>query len=489
MPLNDHYPLYLANQPRDGADTLDVLNKYTGEAATRVARADAGLLGEAIAAAADAAPAMAAMKPYQRREALVHLMRGCEQRHDELTEATVIEAGKPRRFATGEVGRLIDTLRAAVHLCDGVLGAGGGEVMPLDVSERAAGYRGFWKRVPVGACGFISPWNFPLNLVAHKVAPALAVGCPFVLKPASYTPVGALILGELLAECDLPPGAFSILPIRSDDSGALIEDDRLKKLSFTGSAEVGWELKAKAGKKRVTLELGGNAGCIVHRDVTGPAVDDAVGRLITGCFYQSGQSCISTQRIYAHEDIYDELRDKLVAKARGLALGDPADEETFLGPMITEDDAARAAGWVSEAVDGGATLLCGGAVADGHPQANMLPATLLEDAPDDAKVMREEVFAPVAVLRRYSDFDDALARVNDSRYGLQAGVFVRDVGLAMKAWDVLEQGGVLVNDVPSWRVDPMPYGGVKDSGLGREGLRWAIESMTEPRLLVIRETG
>lgn len=483
--LNKSYPYYLANKPVEANTDLVVTNKYTQKEATRVAQADAAALDKAIAAADKAAKPMRELKAYQRQAILQKLVDQCQDRHEELAQGLCIEAGKPIKYARGEVTRLIDTLRIGAE--EAVRNYG--EIQPLDISERAANYFGMWKRVPIGPCAFITPWNFPLNLVAHKIAPALAVGCPFVLKPASYTPVGALILGELLAECDLPPGAFSILPIRSDDSGGLVEDDRLKKLSFTGSAEVGWELKAKAGKKHVTLELGGNAGCIVHRDVTGPAVDDAVGRLITGCFYQSGQSCISTQRIYAHEDIYDELRDKLVAKAEGLTLGDPADEETFLGPMITADDAARAADWVSEAVDGGATLLCGGAVADGHPQANMLPATLLEDAPADAKVVREEVFAPVAVLRRYSDFDDALARVNDSRYGLQAGVFVRDVGLAMKAWDVLEQGGVLVNDVPSWRVDPMPYGGVKDSGLGREGLRWAIESMTEPRLLVIRETG
>ena len=350
--------------------------------------------------------------------------------------------------------------------------------MPLDISARAKGYSGMWKRVPIGACSFISPFNFPLNLAAHKVAPALAVGCPFVLKPASLTPIGALIIGEVLAETDLPIGAFSILPCKREGATLFTEDERLKLLSFTGSPAVGWQLKAKAGKKPVVLELGGNAAVIVDEDAD---IDDAVDRIIFGAFYQSGQSCIGVQRIIIHERVYDKLRDKLVVKTRALKMGDPKDPETFIGPMISEKEATRLEGWIKEAVAQGATLLCGG-----NRDGNMLEATLLENVDLSCKVNTEEAFGPLASLSRFSDFDDALDTVNASQFGLQAGIFTRDLYKMNKAWNTLEVGGVVIGDVPSWRVDHMPYGGVKESGLGREGIRFAIEDMTELRLLVIR---
>jgi acyl-CoA reductase-like NAD-dependent aldehyde dehydrogenase len=335
-----------------------------------------------------------------------------------------------------------------------------------------------WKRVPIGACSFISPFNVPLNLAAHKVAPALAVGCPFVLKPASLTPVGALMIGEVLAETDLPPGAFSILPARRDGADLFTTDDRVALLSFTGSPEVGWALKAKAGKKKVVLELGGNAAVIVDADAD---LDDAVTRILFGAFYQSGQSCIGVQRILLHESIYDEVRDRLVAGTRALAMGDPKDPATTIGPMISEKEAQRLDGWIQSALAAGGVLLCGGG-RDG----SMLEATLLEGVAPDQDVVRQEAFGPVAVLSCWSDFDAALAEVNDSKFGLQAGIFTRDLYRAQKAWDVLDVGGVVIGDVPSWRVDHMPYGGVKDSGLGREGIRFAIEDMTEIRLMVVR---
>ena len=353
-----------------------------------------------------------------------------------------------------------------------------GEWMPMDISARAAGRRGVWRRVPIGVCGFITPWNFPLNLVAHKIAPALACGCPFVLKPASATPIGALVLGELLAQTDLPEGAFSILPMASSEATALTDDTRVKKLSFTGSAAVGWQLKQRAYKKRVTLELGGDAAVIVHEDAD---LDDAVQRVLFGAFYQSGQSCISVQRIFVHSAVYESFREKLVVQARALKTGDPLDESTFLGPIISEDEAKRIESWVTEACDRGARLLCGG-----ERQGAMMTATLLEDVPSDATLAHEEVFGPVAWLAGYDSFDDALRRVNASQFGLQVGVFTRDWYRMQQAWDELEVGGVLINDVPSWRVDHMPYGGVKESGEGREGIRFAIEAMTERRLLVIR---
>jgi acyl-CoA reductase-like NAD-dependent aldehyde dehydrogenase len=335
-----------------------------------------------------------------------------------------------------------------------------------------------WRRVPIGACSFISPFNFPLNLAAHKIAPALAVGCPFVLKPASLTPIGALLIGEILAETDLPEGAFSILPCRRDGAALFTEDERLKLLSFTGSPAVGWDLKARAGKKKVVLELGGNAAVVVDE---GWDLDDAVERIVFGAFYQSGQSCISVQRVLVQESVYEEFRGKLVEATRELRMGDPRDDETFIGPIISVREAERLEGWIRQALDGGAKLLCGG-----RREGVMLEPTLLEDVPAASDVCALEAFGPVAVLSRFRDFEDALRSVNDSVYGLQAGIFTRDLYKAQRAWDELDVGGVVIGDVPSWRVDHMPYGGVKESGLGREGVRFAMEDMTEIRLLVTR---
>jgi acyl-CoA reductase-like NAD-dependent aldehyde dehydrogenase len=299
-----------------------------------------------------------------------------------------------------------------------------------------------------------------------------------VMKPASATPIGALIIGEVLAETDLPKGAFSILPARRDGAGLFTTDDRLKLLSFTGSPGVGWDLKAKSGKKKVVLELGGNAAVIVDADAD---IDDAVERIVFGAYYQSGQSCISVQRIIVHEEIYDVVRAKLTKRVGALVMGDPKNEDTFIGPMISEKEAIRLHGWINDAVAKGANVLTGG-----HRDGVMLQATLLEDVPADVELSCKEAFGPVAVLQKFSNFDDALAVVNDSDFGLQAGIFTRDIYKAHKAWDTLHVGGVVIGDVPSWRVDHMPYGGVKDSGLGREGLRFAIEDMTEIRLMVIR---
>ncbi len=417
---------------------------------------------------------MARMAAYERQAVLAHCVRRFTERADELAHALCIEAGKPIRDSRGEVGRLIDTFRIAAEESVRMTG----EVQPLDISARARGYQGMWKRVPIGPCSFVSPFNFPLNLAAHKIAPALAVGCPFVLKPASRTPLGALIIGEVLAETDLPAGAFSILPAHREGADLFTTDDRLKLLSFTGSPAVGWELKARAGKKKVVLELGGNAAVIIDRDAD---LEDAATRTVFGAFYQSGQSCIGVQRIIVHDDIYEAFRDLLVAKTSKLIAGNPSDEATFIGPMIDVKEAARLDDWIAQARAAGATLLCGG-TRDGA----MLAATLLENVPRNTPLYAEEAFGPVAFFSRFSDFDAALDEVNDSKFGLQAGVFTRDLFHMLKAWDRLEVGGVVINDVPSFRVDNMPYGGVKDSGLGREGIRFAMEDMTEIRNLVIR---
>jgi acyl-CoA reductase-like NAD-dependent aldehyde dehydrogenase len=475
--LKDRYPYYLANAAVYANSALEVTNKFTGEVATRVAQADADAIAAGIAAADGARDAMAALPAHARQDVLNHCVARFRERHEELSQALRIEAGKPIKDARGEVTRLIDTFRVAAEEAVRITG----ETLELGISPRANGYRGMTRRVPIGPCSFISPFNFPLNLAAHKVAPAIAAGCPFVLKPASRTPIGALIIGEVLAETDLPKGAFSILPASRDGADLFTTDERLKLLSFTGSPGVGWELKAKAGKKKVVLELGGNAACIVDADQAN-RLDAVVERLVFGAYYQSGQSCISVQRIIAHADIYDALRDKLGAAVAALKMGDPADEDTFIGPIISEAEAKRIEGWVANAVSGGARLLCGGS-----REGVMMQATLLEDVPLDSEMNCEEVFGPVAALYRFEDFDRALEQVNASAFGLQAGIFTRDIGKAMRAWDRLDVGGVIINDVPSWRVDNMPYGGVKDSGLGREGIRYAIEDMTEIRLLVIRD--
>ncbi len=472
--LAESFPYYLANQPEAPNTDLTVFDKFTGEPATRVALAAPDAIDRGIAAAAGSAEAMRALPPYERQAVLQHCVNRFTERAEELAQALCIEAGKPIKDSRGEVSRLIDTFRIAAEesvRLDGV-------VQNLEISPRAKGYRGLYKRVPIGPCSFISPFNFPLNLAAHKVAPAIAAGCPFVLKPASLTPIGALIIGEVLAETDIPAGAFSILPCRRDGADLFTTDERLKLLSFTGSPDVGWALKARAGKKKVVLELGGNAACVVDQDAD---LEDATNRIIIGAFYQSGQSCIGVQRIIIHESVYSEMKDRLIAATKALKSGDPKKESTFIGPMISEKEAIRLESWIQSATHTGGSLLCGG-----QRNGAILEATLLENVAKTEQLCTQEAFGPVAILSSFSSFQEALTQINDSDFGLQAGIFTRDLYQALDAWDRLDVGGVVIGDVPSWRVDNMPYGGVKDSGLGREGIRFAIEDMTEIRNLIIR---
>ncbi len=475
--LRELYPCYLANRAVESGKTLAVTNKYTGEPACRVALADADAIDRAIAAAVEAFARTREMPAYRRQAVLMHVVERVAARHQELSEALCIEAGKPIRDARGEVTRLIDTFRVAAEESVRMTG----EWMPLDISARAEGYESVWRRFPIGPCSFIAPFNFPLNLVAHKVAPAIAVGCSWVLKPASRTPVGALLLGEILAETDLPPGAFSILPCSRDGADLFTTDERFKLLSFTGSPDVGWDLKARAGKKKVVLELGGNAACIVDE---GADLDFAADRLVIGAFYQSGQSCIGVQRILAHDSVYEPLKKQLAERVGKLKAGDPLDEETFLGPMITEGDAKRMEEWVGEAVEGGANVICGG-----KRNGVFYDATLLENVDPKARISCIEAFGPVATMQPFTDFKDAVRIVNDSIYGLQVGIFTKNIDHALYAYREAEVGGVIINDVPSFRVDNMPYGGIRDSGLGREGIRFAMEDMTEIKLLVLNKVG
>jgi len=470
----DTYPCYLANRPVQTDDVIDVTDKYGGETFARVSRADAAILEDAIAAASGATEAMRSLPPYRREAVLQHCADRFRERAEELAQVLCREAGKPVRDARGEVERLIDTFRVAAREAMNW----GGEVMNLELSERTRGTTGMWRRYPIGPCSFITPFNFPLNLAAHKVAPAIAAGCPFVLKPAERTPIGAILIGEVLAETDLPGGAFSILPLDVADAGPLVEDPRLRLLSFTGSRQIGYQLKAQAGAKKVVLELGGNAACIVEPDTD---IEVAVEKIVLGAFYQSGQSCISVQRLLVHDEIYDELVARLVERVRAVVVGDPRDENTFVGPVISEKDAERLVEWVDEAKAAGAKVLVGGG-RDGV----MVEPTVVEDVPRDCRLQAEEAFGPVMTVARYGSFEEALEETNRSRYGLQAGIFTRDIRKIQRAWDTLEVGGIVINDSPAFRVDNMPYGGVKESGLGREGIRFAMEDMSEIRLLVLR---
>ncbi len=474
--LKAQYPLYLANEAVETTSWLEVTDKYSNQVVSRVAQADAKILDQAIAAAVQAEKAMAALKPFEKQEILLHCVKRFKERSDELAQILVIEGGKPLGSAKAEVLRLISTFQLAA---DAVTQLNQGVVMPLAVTEAAANYRGMTQRVPVGAVSLISPFNFPLNLTAHKIAPAIVAGCPFVLKPASLTPISAIIIAEVLSETKLPKGAFSVVPCHRDAADSMVTDDRFKLLSFTGSDQVGWDMKARSGRKKVVLELGGNAAVMLEDDTN---VDAALDRLVAGGYSQAGQVCISVQRILAHEKIYAELKDKFVARVKQLKAADPALADTVVGPMIKENEAVRLKQWIDDAVNQGANLLAGGEL-----NGVMLDATVLENVSLDADVYKNEAFGPVVILEKYSHFEEGLALINNSRFGLQAGVYTQSLTKMFKAWDELHVGGVIINDVPTFRVDNMPYGGVKDSGLGREGIQAAVLDMTEERVLVIKQ--
>jgi acyl-CoA reductase-like NAD-dependent aldehyde dehydrogenase len=469
----DRYPFYLANQPLTPNVDLLVQDKFTGATIASVALATPAHIEQAIAAAVDAQSQMAALPTDQRAQILHFCAAQFSLRQQEFAGVLCQEAGKPMTAAEAEVTRLIETFRLAAEECTRIRG----EYLPLADSPLTRDYCGITKRVPIGPCALITPFNFPLNLAAHKIAPAIAAGCAFVLKPASLTPLGALMIGDVLAQADLPMGAFSILPCSRQCAAMFSEDPRLKLLSFTGSAEVGWALKARAGKKAVVLELGGNAACVVDAGVD---LEYAVNRMIFGAFYQAGQSCISVQRIYVHRSLYPEFKTRLIQAATTVACGDPALADTLIGPLISSQEADRIQQWIDEALQMGATLLCGN-----QRHGNVINATLLENVPPKAKLAAEEVFGPVAMLAPFDRFSDVIEAINRSRYGLQVGVFTPSLAHTLAAWDGLDVGGVIINDVPTWRADAMPYGGVKESGLGREGVQDAIEHFTVKRLLVI----
>lgn len=413
------------------------------------------------------------MSSQQRASILREIAQGIGERREEFARTICQEAAKPIKTARVEVDRAIYTFQVAAEESTRIYG----EYLPLDTLESTTGRWGVVRRVPLGPIFAITPFNFPLNLVAHKIAPAIAAGCPIILKPAPQTPISALMLAQIIDNTAWPDGALAVMPLSNDNAGILVADERIKLLTFTGSAAVGWELKNRAGKKRVTLELGGNAGVIVHKDAE---LEHAVHRCIAGGFSYGGQTCISVQRILVHHDIFDEFKKRLVDGVRKLKCGDPMQESTDVPPLIREQDAVRVVQWVDDAVQAGAKLLCGGK----RNGTTVEPTVLTETAPN-MRVNCAEIFGPVVTVEEYETFEEALTLINNSEYGLQAGLFTRDAVLIQHAFEEIEVGGLIVGDVPTFRIDTMPYGGVKNSGLGREGLRYAIEDMTERKLMVM----
>jgi len=474
---DDARPFYLASRPERRDETLEVRNKFANEPLGVVCLASRDDVDAAISRSVEAQREFAKWPAFRRREVLLHVAQRLGDRYDEFADTLTLEVGKAVKFSRGEVDRAIDTFTLAAEESTRIAG----EHLPLDVSPRGDGFEGVVKRFPVGPCSFITPFNFPLNLAAHKVAPAIAAGCVWALKPDHRTPLSSIMLGEILAETDLPAGVFSVLPCLDEARDLFSEDGRFKLLSFTGSPKVGWMLKGKAGRKRVLLELGGNAACIVD---AGADLQRAADRITHGAFYQSGQSCISVQRVLAHRSLYDDLKSALIERVKSLRGGDPLDDQTFLGPLIDQDAAERVEEWVEEAKQRGAAVLTGG-----KRDGLSFQPTWLEGVPHDARASCQEIFGPVGTLEPFDDFDEALRIANDSEYGLQAGVFTPNLHHAWRAFNVLEVGGVVVNDIPSSRVDAMPYGGAKASGHGREGVRYSIEDMTERRLLLMKDVG
>jgi acyl-CoA reductase-like NAD-dependent aldehyde dehydrogenase len=469
--------LVVASRRVERGETLAVREPWSGEELGRVVMADEALAEEATRAAVAAFPRLAARTSHERRTALARVAQEIEARKEQFAELLAREAGKPIAAARAEVKRAISTFTMGAEEATRI----GGEVLPLDVTEASRGYGGYWVRVPAGPVLAITPFNFPLNLVAHKLAPALACGCPVVLKPPPQTPLCSVLLAECIRASGAPDDAVQVLPCSNAVAEKLVRDDRFATLSFTGSAAVGWKLKGIAGKKRVLLELGGNAAVLVHEDAP---IEWAQRRIVQGAFGYAGQVCIKVQRLYVHAPVARAFTDRIVEATRAVEPRSPMEETAVCGPMIDEANARRVEEWVHEAAAAGARVLCGG-----RRQGNRYWPTVLEIDGDGRglKVVDEEVFGPVLTVHRFEAWDEGLSMADGTRYGLQAGVFTDSRARVAEAFARLHVGGVIVNDVPTFRVDNMPYGGTRDSGLGREGVRFAIEEMTERKLLVVRE--
>ncbi|HKS26178.1 MAG TPA: aldehyde dehydrogenase family protein [Pyrinomonadaceae bacterium] len=469
-------PLLIGGRWRTTAQLFEVRSPYTGEAVARVSNASREEAEESIAAAAGAAIELRGLARYELAEGLRRMSDYIKARRDDFARTIAMEAGKPLAAARGETDRGVHTFLFASEEARRFTG----ETVPIDTQAIGRGRFGWTERVPRGVIYGITPFNFPLNLVAHKVAPALASRNSIIIKPSPRTPLTALMLGEAFLESGLPASALQVVPVEIPVIETYLKDERVAMISFTGSAEVGWRLRSQAPRKQVTLELGGNAPVIVDETAD---LNYSVERTAMAAFSYAGQVCISAQRVFVHEGISRKWTEKFVARAEALRTGDPSDESTELSVMIDEAAARRAEGWINEALAGGARLLCGG-----RRRGSLLEATVLTDVHSEMRVCTEEIFAPVATVSTFHDFEAAIAEANNTRYGLQAGVFTRNMERAYAAAQRLETGGVMINDAPAFRVDNMPYGGVKMSGAGREGVRSAMLDMTEERIIVIDPT-
>jgi acyl-CoA reductase-like NAD-dependent aldehyde dehydrogenase len=454
-------------------ETINVKSPFSGDRVAEVYSADANGVLDAVSAAVEAAREMRALPRFEIAKGLRKIASGIESRREEIARTIATESGKPLRLARGETERAISTLSWAAGEAERFAG----EVVPVDTQPVGSGKTAYTLRIPRGVIFGITPFNFPLNLVAHKVGPALASGNSIIIKPSPRTPLTSLLLGEIFLDGGLPAGALQIVPTDVKYLDTVFSDERVAMISFTGSAPVGWDIKRRAGKKAVVLELGGNAPVIVDETAD---FEQSVSRTVTGAFAYAGQVCISVQRIFVHNRLFDSWAGEFVSRAKSLQKGDPLDEDTELSAMIDENAAKRTESWVNEAVDNGAKLLCGG-TRDGATYE----ATVLTDTDPEMRIVSEEVFAPVAVVERFGRFEEAVDSANNSKYGLQAGVFSNDLRNIRYGIENLEYGGIIVNDVPTFRVDNMPYGGSKDSGFGREGVRYAMEEMTEVRVAVL----
>ncbi len=471
QPRLGEYGCCVAGEWIKTGDAIEVRSPFDNSLVAVVHRAGSKEIETAIAKATAAFQVTRKMPAWKRAEILEKISAGIAARRDEFAQTIALEAGKPIRTARVEVDRAVFTFKVAAEESKRIYG----EVVALDWIAGTEGREAQVRRVPLGPVVGISPFNFPINLVAHKVAPALAAGDPIILRPASQTPISALKLAEIVLASGWPEDGFSVVPSTTQDAAPLVEDDRIRLLTFTGSPAVGWSLKTRAGRKRVTLELGGNAGVIVHKDAD---LSYAAERVTWGGFSYAGQSCISVQRVYVHADVYEAFVKDFVARVKALKVGDPLDERTDVGPVIDQGAAERVEAWVAEARKDGAAILTGGS-RDG----NLWQPTVLADIRPTMRVSCQEVFAPLVGLYRYTDIQKAISAVDDGDFGLQAGLFTNDLRVIKQAFDDIEVGGLMVNDVSTFRIDHMPYGGVKQSGFGREGLRYAIEEMSEMKLL------
>jgi glyceraldehyde-3-phosphate dehydrogenase (NADP+) len=472
-PETQKYGLLIKGDWKESPQLRDIRSPFDRSLVGQVSFADRAQVAEAIAAAHSAFAMTRRLAGYERAWALERTSAAMRERKEDLAKSIALQAGKPIRDARVEVDRAAATFAIASEEAKRL----GGEVLPLDLSPQTKHRWGIVRRFPIGVISAITPFNFPLNLVAHKVAPALASGNTVVLRPASQVPLTSLLLGEIIGKTDYPPGGINVVPCGYEEAEALLMDDRVRMVTFTGSPDIGWELKKKAFRKKVTLELGGNAAVVIEPDADW---EFALSRTVVGSFAYSGQICISIQRIFLQEKIYDRFLADFIAQTRKLKLGDPLDETTDIGPMISLEAARKTEEWLDEAVAAGARVSFGGS-----RQGSMFEPTILENVKPELRISWLEAFAPVVVIYRYRQFEEALQAVNYSIYGLQTGIFTNDLKKAFQAFEVLDVGGVIINDIPTFRIDHMPYGGIKQSGFGREGLKYAIEEMTEIKLMAL----